>query len=225
MKKALSSAAHSILEFLLPQRERSLSLARVSPGELLAHSSPAWLENHGIEAPGIFYLFPYRDPLVGEMIRSLKYHRNRPVAAICAAALHDVLVEAFSDVALFDNLSDLLLVPMPISRAKRALRGFNQARLLAEELLAIDGGGSFSLAPEDLLIRAGAGKAQALTRNRNERLANSHGTFRVLQTSLLADRTVILLDDVVTTGATMHDASRALLAAGARNVVGVALAH
>ncbi len=67
--------------------------------------------------------------------------------------------------------------------------------------------------------------AQARTDHKSERIMNMENAFSVPDTSIVQGRDIILLDDVITTGSTLHEASRALRNAGARDILCVAVAH
>jgi ComF family protein len=109
-----------------------------------------------------------------------------------------------------------LLVPVPLHRRRLAERGYNQAALLAGELARL---GTWKAAPLVLARRHWAG-AQ-VGRGRAERVANVRRDFVVRQPHRVEGRMVIVVDDVVTTGATTYSCLLALRAAGAK-VAGVA---
>ena len=112
-----------------------------------------------------------------------------------------------------------MVVPMPLSRNKLAQRGYNQAHLLARELSA-------AKTRTDLLLRIQDTPAQH-TLKRAQRLSALDHAFAI--EPLLAGRVrgahVVLVDDVMTTGATLHAASRVLRASGASHITGLVLAR
>ncbi len=116
------------------------------------------------------------------------------------------------------------LLPLPLSRERLAERGFNQAWELAKALHRRCG--SPARARADLLLRVRHALPQSELR-RNQRLANVEGAFAVdpLLVAELTGRRVVLIDDVMTTGASLSAAAQALKAAGARSVVGVVAAR
>jgi ComF family protein len=136
-------------------------------------------------------------------VRSLKYRRRRQVAE----ALGGLLAERYP------FRSDALLVPVPLHLGRLRARGFNQALLLARALGRRRG---LPVAAR-VLARARPTEAQtglpAADRRRNLRDA-----FIVRSTAAIECRPVVLVDDVLTTGATADACARALLAAGARRV-------
>ena len=114
-----------------------------------------------------------------------------------------------------------ILVPVPVHAARLRQRGFDQAELLAQAV-----GRILKLPVSTALERAAKTAAQhALTRS--ARAANVGGAFAVKATSRVQvkDRWVVLIDDVVTTGATFSGCAQALYAAGASAVSGLALAR
>jgi ComF family protein len=112
-----------------------------------------------------------------------------------------------------------LVLPMPLSRERLADRGFNQALELAK-----------LLAPKQtdatLLLRLRNTPAQAAL-DRKGRLANVKGAFAVdpLRAETVREKKVVLVDDVMTSGASLHAAADALRAAGAATVTAIVFAR
>lgn len=150
-----------------------------------------------------------------EAIHALKYDRlhaaARPLGRMMAAAIAQIAAEV---------PADLLVVPIPLHRSKYAQRGFNQARSLAREaLLALRATHprlSLTLAPSTLM-RLRATESQAGLTPRQRRL-NVRGAFSVSDPAAVAQRHVLLVDDIFTSGATARAAARALVQAGAASV-------
>ena len=112
-----------------------------------------------------------------------------------------------------------LLVPVPASRARRRERGFNQAGLLARSLSR-----ALGWPRESLLTRRG-GRRQARL-GRHERAANVEGRFLLREGAPRpAERSALLVDDVVTTGATAGACAAALRGGGTRVLGTVAFAR
>lgn len=136
-------------------------------------------------------------------VQALKYRRRR----IVADALGDLLAERYP------FPSDALLVPVPLHVARLRERGFNQALLLARALGRRRG---LPVLPT-VLGRTRATRGQPGLRA-DARRRNLAGAFAVADASAVAGRHVILVDDVLTTGATADACAAALLAAGATRV-------
>ena len=140
-----------------------------------------------------------------DLVLTLKFAGRTPAAVPLGRMLADAVLSA--------GRPGDLLVPVPLSAARLRERGFDQADELTRVLARITGiergrrvlGRRRDTAPQSGLSRAG--------RRRNPR-----GAF-VARRALVAGRCVLLVDDVVTTGATASACARALLRAGARRVV------
>jgi ComF family protein len=150
-----------------------------------------------------------------DLIHALKYERLRPAARGLAQMLANTLLQFAPELP-----SEMLVVPVPLHRSKNADRGFNQARLLAAETIASlrrrRSPLQLTLAPATLM-RLRATESQAGLTPRQRRL-NVRGAFGVSTPAFVAGRHILLIDDILTTGATARAASRALLQAGAQSV-------
>jgi ComF family protein len=112
-----------------------------------------------------------------------------------------------------------LVLPMPLSRERLAERGFNQALLLARALAA-------KKTEPHLLLRLRHTAAQTAL-DRRDRLANVRGAFAVdpRMHAKLGGRRVVLVDDVMTSGASLFTAAQALRQAGAARITALVLAR
>ena len=105
-----------------------------------------------------------------------------------------------------------LLTYVPISRLRRWRRGYDQTLLLAEAASK-----SLGLSPVCTLKKKNT-RAQSRTLSPEERKRNIRGAFRVIDAEAVKGKRVLLIDDVLTTGATVSEASKVLLEAGAKSV-------
>jgi ComF family protein len=103
------------------------------------------------------------------------------------------------------------IVPVPTATSRVRRRGYDQAKLLARELAKRD-----QLVLLDCLSRSG--QAHQVGASRRERLRQLQAAFRVRSAPLIKGRRIMLVDDVVTTGATLEAAATVLRAAGAKSV-------
>ncbi len=113
------------------------------------------------------------------------------------------------------------LVPLPLYFRKRRQRGFNQAGQLAEQLSH-----RFELPSLKALEKSHATAAQSELKF-SERLANLAGCFRISeqQKNRVVDSSILLVDDIYTTGATLKCAAAELLKSGVERVAGLVLAR
>lgn len=106
---------------------------------------------------------------------------------------------------------DVVLVPVRTSLSRYRQRGYDQAVLITRRLSELTG-----LPVADVLLRSGS--TRQLGAKRQERLQQLKGAYSVRRSTVVAGKRIILIDDVVTTGATLEVAAQALLVAGVRSV-------
>ncbi|HMF91588.1 MAG TPA: ComF family protein [Candidatus Angelobacter sp.] len=150
----------------------------------------------------------YEGPL-RDLVHILKYQRVRSAAAYLGRLLHQAM-------ATVELAEPALAVPVPLWKGKRRERGFNQAEEIARAFLRFRESRGIQLHTA-LLVRTRETASQTgLTRP--QRRANLRGAFAVSQPEKLKGRNVLLVDDVMTTGATASECARVLLRAGAKQV-------
>ncbi len=137
-------------------------------------------------------------------------HAAQALAVWMQRAASDVIAQA-----------DVLL-PVPLHRWRLFHRRYNQSALLAHKIAALTDKPVWV----DVLRRTRATPSQG-HRNRKERLENVRGAFEVSksQGAAVKDKALVLIDDVMTTGATVEECARILLKAGAKRVDVVVLAR
>ncbi len=147
-----------------------------------------------------------------DAIQKLKYRGERSLAQ----PLGEMLLSAYR---LMDAEADLV-IPIPLSRGRLLERGFNQSLLLARYLCKKTG---MPLRGE-LLVKVKETPPQ-VSLTASQRKENPKGAFSVRDPGALKGKRVLLVDDVFTTGATIGEASKALLRAGAKEVLAVTVAR
>jgi competence protein ComFC len=172
----------------------------------------------------IIALYEYRHPAVKRTIWALKYRKNKRALKRVTAALYDVLIAEASEHALWRRIDKPVLVPIPLAKKRLRSRGFNQCELIAASILAKDKGQNFHFAP-NVLYKIKDTKNQTSIKDKKQREFNLQGCFIVKDKNVVKSQEIILLDDVTTTGSTFREARKVLLAAGARRVFCVAIAH
>ncbi len=149
-----------------------------------------------------------------QAVIGLKFRHVRRVADWAAAELCGRLGKRISE------LKAIALVPVPLHSRREYFRGFNQAELFAEKIadcLDLD-------VRCDLAVRAKHRSVQSRISGTENRLANVKGVFEALATEDKCDR-LLIVDDVVTSGATVGELARVLNAAGHKVVGVLAIAH
>jgi len=103
-----------------------------------------------------------------------------------------------------------LLIPLPLFKKKEHQRGYNQAKLICDGL-----GESLHLPVSTEIIERVEATETQTHKNRVERWQNMQGMFKVKESSAIQNKHLILVDDVITTGATLESCAQELLNAGA----------
>jgi ComF family protein len=194
--------------------------------ELLTLSAEEIIERISLAEPlpdkNSLAILNYKNSLVRTAIWEMKYRGNKAINKKMARVFYDFLLNELSEVETWQNFTEPVVIPIPLSAEKLRERGYNQAERLAKELIKLDGGKNFKL-ETNWLKKVRSTDSQSHTRNRTERLKNLNGCF--LASPEVKGKNIILLDDVITTGATMKEARNTLRQAGAKKLICIAVAH
>ena len=148
------------------------------------------------------------DGAISEAIKLFKFNDRLAIAALLA----DIMIEFAEREMNCEQYEDL--VPVPLHRVRQRDRGFNQAQLLAKRLLP-----AFPRTRlNESLLRIRPTRRQVTIKDSEERRRNVVGAFAVRREEHFDGRTVLLIDDVVTSGGTASECTRALKRAGAAQV-------
>ena len=151
--------------------------------------------------------YPHKDE-ARELVHLLKYQSDCAVAELLGEGMAAALVASPMRPQVIDAV-----VPVPLHTSRLEQRGYNQALLLAQAVCAHTG---LALA-EDVLIRLHATDTQ-LHRDRAARMDAMRGAVAVTDALAIRGRHILLVDDVLTTGATAMACAEALMAAGAKSL-------
>ena len=172
----------------------------------------------------IHSLFCYKTSRTKRLIWNVKYKGNRYLTKIISKILHDAILADLSDRQAFANFMKPVIIPIPATPHRIKEHGFNQCERIAREIDSIDGGQSFSIETK-VLIKTKDTQSQAHTKGKALRLNNLKNSFGIKDPEKIYNRNIILIDDVWTTGATIDEARKVLMKAGARSVVAYTIAH
>ncbi len=109
---------------------------------------------------------------------------------------------------------------VPLSRRRLHRRGYDQARLLAEQIA-----GRYGYPCVPMLKKVRDNPAQSRTGDAAKRKANVAGVYAAINEEQIKGKRILLVDDIVTTGATLSEAVKMLKAAGAGEIICIALAQ
>ncbi|MEO0795076.1 MAG: ComF family protein [Verrucomicrobiota bacterium] len=148
-----------------------------------------------------------------EIIHEIKYRRGRYL-------LPDLQWIIAQHPHFIEFISEAYLIPIPLHPSRERERGFNQSRLIADQMEAVS-----DCQVIDCLERVKFTQTQTRL-DRAQRKANLRGAFALKKrTKLDPDARYVLVDDVFTTGSTLNSAARVLLRAGAKRVDAATVGH
>ena len=160
--------------------------------------------------------FVYQFP-IDALIQGFKNNRQLAIGHVLATLLTNHLLRAHSSLILPAVTEKTIVVPVPLHWLRKRHRGFNQSLLIANQIGAISG------LPVREPVRRIRSTPEQKSRSLGQRKQNLIQAFETSD-NLLGTR-IVLVDDVVTTMATVSEISKVLFAAGADDVVVTALAR
>jgi len=146
------------------------------------------------------YAYFTKGSVVQKMLHELKYRGNKEIGLLMGKLIGEQLVDFMST----HKLSGLL--PLPLFHTKQKLRGYNQAHVICEGINSICGLPIFV----DVITRRKSTETQT-RKARVDRWKNMETKFQITNGNAIANSHVLLVDDVITTGATIEACGRELL--------------
>lgn len=145
---------------------------------------------------------------IQRLILEYKFHNKRYLGKYLAKFIEHVVEEY--------NIKYDIVVPIPLSKAREKERKYNQVTEMLRHT---------KLSPVvDALTKTRDNERQSLMAGK-ERRDNVHGVYAVTDKAAVKGKRILLVDDIITTGATVNEASRVLTGAGAKSVTAVSVAH
>lgn len=162
-----------------------------------------------------FHYGAYEDKILREALRRFKYHGTYGLSRPLAEMLKELIKPQLSLAP-----EKYFVIPIPASRERLRERGYNQAGLLAQSLAE-----KISLPCRDNILLKIKNTPSQISLKGRERLFNIKNSFAIQNAEAIQDQSIILIDDISTTGATLSEAARVLKHSGAREVIGVVVAR
>lgn len=159
----------------------------------------------------VFSLGPF-DDCYQELIHQFKYKAKLSLGRILSSRLGDLLISKSKD----RNLD--CIIPVPLHSSRQRQRGFNQSHIIAETL-----GEKLSLPVERKILKRKKKTKDQTRLSPEERKANVREAFQIVYSEKVKNKNILLVDDVVTTGATLEECARELRKSGARSVCAATL--
>ncbi len=154
----------------------------------------------------------YKEWVWRDLIRTWKYRGARELDEQVQGCLTEALplIET-------KNSRDVIVIPVPLARERSITRGFNQATLLSVAVAR-----TLGVSAKRIVARTRDTQPQSKV-EADQRQANVQGAFQCLDEEIVRGKICLLVDDIVTTGATLNEIAIALRAAGAASVCAIAL--
>lgn len=220
----LKKILNKILDLVLPQK----CLKCGTSDEILCEKClPKLKRCHEFLGDNVIAVFSYSDNAVSAAIKLLKYRGIKIVAPSLAKFMREVVLEEISELGIMaggDENEKVIVMPVPLHKERLAKRGFNQSEVIARNIIDSLNEEKLCLMP-NILERIKDTESQVSAMSREKRLKNLKGAFFVSNPEKILGKVVILVDDVITTGATISECRKTLEKAGARKVIALIVAH
>lgn len=201
-------------EFKLRYLEKDICLYCRKPS-LFGFTHPGCKRAKGVD--GFISLYYYNN-FMKQIIKNIKYRLATDVwKEFCQVIKPEIL----SKVGVLKRLmkNDFFIEPIPLHTHKLKLRGFNQAKIIAEFF-----GRTLNIPLTETLLRKTNTLSQAQLKDHRTRYMNLKGAFKVRQGKETKGKNFVIIDDVLTTGSTMKEATRTMKSSGASSVFALTVA-
>ena len=172
----------------------------VENGDFITNQLTLTFEGRVLIEKGASFLYYHPSGKVKKLIHELKYKNNQEVGEFLGKCFGERLLKStkFKDIDF--------IIPVPLHIKKQQKRGYNQLTKFGDSLSTV----LHTKYLENVLIRSSTSKTQTF-KNRIERFENLMTNFSITDTALLKNKHILLIDDVVTTGATLEACCKELL--------------
>lgn len=172
------------------------------------HNLPDW----------IFATYSYKHPNMKKIILHLKEYPNHRLTDILAKSMFNTVRSH-----LLEEARDVSIIPVPITQQRYYERGFNQAEIIAHSLMHYIPSSTLCT---DIVTKESGHAKQANLHDKTDRIKNAEHIFHITKpASSIAGRDIIIIDDIVTSGATLSSLRDELLHAGVKSVRAITVGH
>ncbi len=160
-------------------------------------------------SPGFIWVVTDYKDVAKDLIQKYKFGQER----VAANSIADIMAQTFLTYNSDDSIKDhnYLIVPIPTATSRIRERGFDHSALLARHL-------SKKLGSKSIHALKRIGQTRQVGAKRKQRIEQAQNSYRVVKSGAVTGRNILLIDDVITTGATLQAARAQLRQAGAAKV-------
>lgn len=171
----------------------------------------------------VFSLWNYKSEKTKKLIRHMKNYRSYFLAKHIGDHLYKNSISVIGEHHMFSYFTNPIVIPMPISKKRFRERGFNQTHIYTKQFAKRLGAEYHA----HILKRKVSQHKQALIQNKQNRFENVKNCFYIItkKLPLIEGRDIIIVDDLITTGATLNEARKTLEKGGARKIIAITIAH
>lgn len=213
--------AHCFRKIAIAERYRCFACGKeTSFGRVCSDCRP------NFDLAGVWQAADYEQELLAGLIKTFKYKFVKDLDQVLAKVLIRFLKNIFSRATeaqapkILSNISEIIIMPVPLHPKRLRWRGFNQAALLARPAAA-----HFNLRINETSLARNKNTAPQTKFNGQERKNNVSLCFSLAGgPEVIKDKYIILIDDVITTGSTLNECAKVLKQNGAKEVWGLAVA-
>jgi ComF family protein len=168
----------------------------------------------------VFVAANYSDPILKEVIQKYKYKNIHELNRFLSSLMIGVLENFVSKISP-EEKNSWKIMPVPLHPKKEKLRGFNQSFLISKIV------SEYFNIPLDItsLKRIKNTLPQAQIKNKAARLKNMEDAFQLSPRADLKNKNILLIDDILTTGATLEECAKALKTGGVKKIIAAVLAN
>ncbi|MCL2846244.1 MAG: ComF family protein [Firmicutes bacterium] len=141
--------------------------------------------------------FNYQPP-ISDLVLKLKYNNEGLAAEALAPHMKNILTTDYD-----------IIIPVPLTKNRVQSRGYNQAELLANAIFT-------KPVVNIMVLQKVKTTTPQVDMTHDERRENQRGAFSVISPNCVSDKTILIVDDILTSGATLNECARVLMDAGAR---------
>lgn len=172
----------------------------------------------------IIIFLPYKNNLVKKNIWDLKFNKKFKISNLFGEIIYENLPDILEDLKIQKNFNNPLLISIPISFTRKVFRGYDQNNLIIKSFIKY-GGGNFIEWEKNNLKKIKNTKPQFKIKNKEKRIENIKNSLKIKKPEKIIGRNILLFDDILTTGATLNEAKKALKKAGAKKIIFMVMAH